>query len=232
MLGDCMIKKLLNYFFILVAVSSSVSFAMEKELPEINLVPKLTTLAAEPIAKELWIAFKHKSSPLSKLNWLATKLPREALASVLNFNLGIIEGTAPRTFLIASLHWNQPSPELVKRLIELGADVNIQDGYGRTPLEWAIYKFPETKEGIEVVRMLAKASVNIDAMADKGGKTILYYAMSKPKFLQILKDAGADITKSLFTFAPYFPTEGVDTNFPRETFKILKQARAEKESKK
>jgi len=60
--------------------------------------------------------------------------------------------------------------DLVKLLIELGADVNAKNDVGDTPLIWASYNGDK-----ELVKLLIKVGANINAK-NKYEKNALYYA--------------------------------------------------------
>jgi ankyrin repeat protein len=54
-------------------------------------------------------------------------------------------------------------PEIARMLIDAGADVNIQDENGLTPLHWCAYKnLPE------ILRMLLDAGADVNIQDEKG----------------------------------------------------------------
>jgi len=82
-------------------------------------------------------------------------------------------------------------PEIIRYLIELGADVNVRDENKMTPIMWASLDNanPETLE------LLVQAGANINARA-KNGKTAIYYAIAgknKVDIIQKLLDLGANV---------------------------------------
>ena len=79
----------------------------------------------------------------------------------------------------------------VTRLIELGADVNMQDKYGDILLHWAVYE--NTKE---ITQLLLTAGAVINKQ-NNYGYTPLHFAATRSlyKTIQLLLDAGADVNK-------------------------------------
>ena len=91
--------------------------------------------------------------------------------------------------------------ELVKHVIDLGVDVNLEDGNGRTPLRIAIYK-----NNLEIITLLSKNGANLNSI-DSLRWTPLTYAIEKKKNLEIVKllvENGADINDHCGSFANAF----------------------------
>ncbi len=73
-------------------------------------------------------------------------------------------------------------------LIQAGADVNIPDKQGRTPLIWAIIN---GDKALPLVKYLIDHGASLDAK-DKDGITVLGYAQSdppKPRLVEVLEEA-------------------------------------------
>ncbi|MYF35718.1 MAG: hypothetical protein F4226_02670 [Synechococcus sp. SB0678_bin_12] len=87
------------------------------------------------------------------------------------------------------LHWAaafSETPEVVKMLLDAGADPKARDADGRTPLHWA--KTPE------VVKALLDAGADLEARAEHGW-TLLHWAAAfseTPAVVKVLLDAGAN----------------------------------------
>jgi ankyrin repeat protein len=112
-----------------------------------------------------------------------------------------VDPNGPRDQLTA-LHWAvaqrisdgetiEPSPEIAKRLIEAGANVNAKDYLGQTPLEWAATHAPP-----EVVTMLIKAGADVNAESRYG--TVLM-AARRVEIAKLLIEAGADVNAGKIT---------------------------------
>lgn len=208
-----MIKKVLNYFFILVAVTTtSFTISMEKE------VPALSELATRPIVINLLNLFQEdlisyenpylrkpvSSKFLSELKRLSQELPPELFLPIINFDLQIVR-RGPKTFLLTVL--NAVSEKnykilmpILEGLLQLGADASItgQDKY--SPLIAALKKLPETDESVSFLQMLVNSGANVNASYKTkfgNNETAIFVAAFKPKFLQFLIQAGADVNKGL-----------------------------------
>lgn len=78
----------------------------------------------------------------------------------------------------------------VERLLERGADVNVRDGSGATPLMAAV-----RQNRLEVARRLIEAGANVDAQDDAGQNDYLIVAAEGYlEFLQLLMQNGADLS--------------------------------------
>jgi len=92
-----------------------------------------------------------------------------------------------------SLHWATQywgNVEIVRMLIDAGADVNLKDNNGDTPLHVA------AKYGrVEIVRILINARANLDVQNNHDETPVHYAAMNgNPGIARMLIDAGADET--------------------------------------
>lgn len=81
-------------------------------------------------------------------------------------------------------------PEIVKILLENGANANAKNGSGHTPLHFATNP--------EIVKMLIKNGADVNAKNDVGETPVKY--TSDTEIIKLLKDAGAklDIKSSLY----------------------------------
>lgn len=93
------------------------------------------------------------------------------------------------------IQWNSAESENLKKVKELvadGANVNIQDERGFTPLMWASY-YGQTK----IVKELIAANADLDKQDEVGGTALLLAVSAGPKNMETIKtlvDAGADIS--------------------------------------
>ena len=80
-------------------------------------------------------------------------------------------------------------PEVINLLVEFGADINIQDKYGRTAL--MLHSFLEITD---IVPLLIEKGAEIN-LKDDEGRTALFYAIwcCKVKVIETLINHGADI---------------------------------------
>ena len=94
----------------------------------------------------------------------------------------------------ASICYSECKPEIVKTLLDAGADVNVKDSEGMTALDWALET--STMFGESNTQTVAKIiKILLDAGAD--AKASLLYAFSEggltPDILRMLLEAGADV---------------------------------------
>jgi len=80
-----------------------------------------------------------------------------------------------------------PNPEVVKVLLENGADIHARNEYGWTALMWAAAMNPNSG----VAKALLEAGADVNAK-EKDGKTALFYAVGKNS-IKVLLAGGADI---------------------------------------
>ena len=83
-------------------------------------------------------------------------------------------------------------PEVVKLLIDNGADVNARDGDGDTALMWAVIK-DYSQEAVEIVEFLITHGVDVNNK-NEYGETVLMKALSNEynsKVVKLLIEAGA-----------------------------------------
>ncbi len=81
------------------------------------------------------------------------------------------------------------SPELIKKLVDAGADVNAHDSREMTPLMFAV---ASENQNPAVVRVLLRAGASVNAKSNTG-ETALDWAMKfgNPAVISILRNAGA-----------------------------------------
>ena len=89
------------------------------------------------------------------------------------------------SLLIKAVHENFP-PQIIKKMLDAGADVNALDGDGYSPLLGA--------RNVEVVQLLLDKGADVQA-TDKIGNTPLHIAafLKDPYITKLLVSRGADI---------------------------------------
>ena len=113
--------------------------------------------------------------------------------------------------------------ELVKKLIDNGADVNEKDNNLFTPLHYATQEFSSKKECLEIIKILLHAGSNIEAR-DANGNTPLsnavYWFRGDPSLINFLLENGADkFNENDYGVSPYSLAETI-ANYP--VFQYLK----------
>lgn len=108
----------------------------------------------------------------------------EELAKILikeGVNINTIINSLFETPLFIAVKRNKKN--IVKLLLENGADVNSENIYGLTPLYYAI-----SDNNVEIVELLVKSGANIN-IEDFSGRSPLYYASLKDnqKIIELLK---------------------------------------------
>ena len=97
-------------------------------------------------------------------------------------------------FGVTPLHhatFHNGSIEVIKELINAGADVNAQDNYDKTPLHMAV----EQNRSIEVIKELIKAGADVNAK-NEDSETPLHMATEQNRSIEVVKElikAGADV---------------------------------------
>lgn len=80
-------------------------------------------------------------------------------------------------------NYKKNKAEMVNFLISRGANVNIGDNFGRTPLIMA-----SLNNDVEMAKLLLEKGANVDAKTNKGAKAITF---AKPEMAKLLRDHGA-----------------------------------------
>ena len=85
---------------------------------------------------------------------------------------------------------NSPSPDVIERLVELGADVNARDKFGMTALMMAL-----DSTNPEVIDLLVKLGADVNARDTSLGRTILMLAAqgNNTELIERLVRLGADV---------------------------------------
>lgn len=97
------------------------------------------------------------------------------------------------TPLIAAIY--QDKTNVVLYLIAAGADVNLPDNSGETPLMWVTER--DGDEKLDIVKNLISHGADVN-VKDKMGVSVLSYASSdppKPMILEVVKAAAAEQAK-------------------------------------
>ena len=127
-----------------------------------------------------------------------------------------IKGIDNTTIHIA-VRYNE-NPEIIKTLVELGADISTEDGFGDTPL----HKAAASIEGPEVIKTLVELGADINAKG-KIGDTPLHKASASnknPEVIKTLVELGADVNaKGKFGDTPLHKAGASNEN--PEVIKIL-----------
>jgi len=110
----------------------------------------------------------------------------------INFNQKDINGDTP--LIRASYHGHS---KIVGKLVEAGADLNLQDKHGNTSLAWASSKhdiWPSGKGHNKIVGKLIEAGADLN-LQNSGGHTPLMHAAinHNTKVINKLIEAGADL---------------------------------------
>ena len=115
-----------------------------------------------------------------------TALVQLLLDAGASLNTRAEDGSSPLLLAIGNKSQN---PEIAKLLIRAGADPDVHNRYGRTPLFWAV-----ENQQAELVYLLIQAGANVNA-ADRFGATPLRFAAAAGslEIAQALLQAGAQV---------------------------------------
>lgn len=104
-----------------------------------------------------------------------------------------IIGYCGDTALLLATSSKNNNPEPVKLLVQAGADPNIPNKFGRTPLHWAV-SWTNEREQVELVNLLIQAGADVNAV-DQFGATPLQFAaeIGSVDSVKALISAGADV---------------------------------------
>ncbi|KAF4225592.1 hypothetical protein CNMCM6457_008014 [Aspergillus fumigatiaffinis] len=155
----------------------------EYSLPHAEEVIQQLLAAGADVNSEDW----EKRTPLAWATIEGNKTTTELLLSVDNLNADISD-TDGRTPLSHAAEL--ALGEIIQLLLNSGADINLEDRCGRTPLLWATQMGHETV----VSKLLASVGVDVDH-ADPEGRAPLSHAVELGfgEIVQLLLNSGADI---------------------------------------
>ena len=144
-----------------------------------------------------------------------------------NGNLDVNEPTheGGPTPLLLAIRWCHK--EIVKSLLDSGADPNIADGEGLTPLLEAIVYFP--LESAEIAKLLLESGAEVEKEMKRGcARTPLFRAVSfgSSEVVKVLLDYGADPNKEAqdgltpLSYA-YFKMQLYPQNYPGHEYENI-----------
>jgi len=194
-------RKGILILFFLILTSSAVCHAKDydiwsgiKENKYESMTNKIKTLTSE----ELEVILGDKEKVNSIPNFLPKLLIR---ISAYNTNPNVIkrmlkektpindESTGDSSLLFAAS--NNENPEIIKLLLDAGANINQKNKYGGT----ALYEASRFNNNLEVIKELIKLGANINEK-DSDGETALIGALQRNPNLDIARyliEAGADV---------------------------------------
>jgi len=86
-----------------------------------------------------------------------------------------------------------PSVEIVKYLLEKGADVNVEDKFGATPLIGLVMS-ADTTNRVEIFNLLVSKGADINKISAGGGSVLGYAAEgNQVQVVKLLLEKGADV---------------------------------------
>jgi ankyrin repeat protein len=103
----------------------------------------------------------------------------------INYVHPIMFGWTP---LIVAISYENKPMAISRYLVEAGADVNIADEYGRTPLMHLVDRDDDGDDAVSMLKMLIAYGANVEAR-DKFGTTIFQTVGVKPHLLEVLDAA-------------------------------------------
>tara|TARA_Y100000591_G_scaffold330616_1_gene362115 strand:- start:8 stop:1666 length:1659 start_codon:yes stop_codon:yes gene_type:complete len=106
----------------------------------------------------------------------------------------IMRKLTPMMFIVT--HNCKHSMEMMRLLIDYGADVNKQDSIGMTALMYTAMYLSE-KDGFPIMKMLIESGVEVDKQDEIGHTALMYQAhhLCSERLIHLLIDAGADPNK-------------------------------------
>lgn len=89
------------------------------------------------------------------------------------------------------LHYATRSKAVLEAMLSKGANVNVTDDQGSTPLHWAV-----SQQNVESVKLLVNAGANTDAVDSNGKKPIDYMHLGR-SYGDLDSDNGTDATQTI-----------------------------------
>lgn len=215
--------------------TTSRSFLFVKEADEKRTrIPSLVQVLLEGGADVNAVDKNGETALMGEMHHRRAGVIKLLLDAGANVNAKNKEGDTALGIYWRQKYWNAEDADVLKLLLDAGADLStLSYESGETALMQAISDY----KPVEVIQVMVKSGVNIDAKEKWYGKTALMMAAAKGRasVVKILLDAGAKVNvkdKEGRSALDYFPVNGFGLSKAEiETAKILEKAGAKRFSK-
>ena len=140
------------------------------------------------------LSYKRHANASEMLEFIYKNLADELKAVIADgANVNEREKEGGWTILMSAVHSEEVDLEIIKILLESGAEINAIDEFHETALKKAVYN-QYNEKSLDVIKLLIDAGADINAANDEGWTPLMEAAYhNNPDIVKLLVDCGADV---------------------------------------